>query len=181
MSTVKIISEEMCVACFDENVKLYIYDCGHKCCCKECFERVERCPMCRHLPVENIKPSTHVPAIPSAPSFELINMEVKTREIHPRSSRAKSIAKRMVYGMGPSFLDKLFDCKSGRDSMAWGKMCCICTKKTNDEMIKSKICESYYCRDCRDYLFQENGADQPLPFCPCCFKKYNGFEHVSAH
>lgn len=153
MFMVKIISEEMCVVCFDENVKLYIYDCGYKCCCKECFEWVERCLMCRYLLVENIKLLMYVLVILLVFFFELINMEVKIREIYFRLSRVKFIVKRMVYGMGLLFLDKLFDCKSGRDSMVWGKMCCICIKKINDEMIKSKICEFYYCRDCRDYFF----------------------------
>lgn len=39
--------QEACVICMDRQRNVVILDCGHFCCCGECAQRVNNCPVCR--------------------------------------------------------------------------------------------------------------------------------------
>lgn len=39
--------QEACVICMDRQRNVVILDCGHFCCCSECAQRVNNCPVCR--------------------------------------------------------------------------------------------------------------------------------------
>eukprot|EP01094_Clydonella_sp_ATCC50884_P026341 TRINITY_DN7194_c0_g1_i2.p1 TRINITY_DN7194_c0_g1~~TRINITY_DN7194_c0_g1_i2.p1 ORF type:complete len:430 (+),score=68.16 TRINITY_DN7194_c0_g1_i2:142-1431(+) len=38
---------ELCVVCMDQGVNTVFLECGHLACCKECSEKVRKCPVCR--------------------------------------------------------------------------------------------------------------------------------------